>query len=65
MNAAPTNPSADRLDERIKALRESIALAERKKSGIEAAISSRKLALSRLQAQRVLNACGAAPTSDE
>lgn len=60
---AKTSP--DRLEERIAALRESIAAAERKRAGIDAAISSRKAALSRLQAQRVLNASGAAPITDE
>jgi hypothetical protein len=54
-----------RLDQRIAALRETIAAAERKRAGVDAAISSRKSALSRLQAQRVLNASGPAPTSDE
>lgn len=56
---------AARLDQRIAALRETIAAAERKRDGVNAAIASRKSALSRLEAQRVLNASGAATTDHE
>jgi hypothetical protein len=56
--------AAERLDERIANLRETIAAAARKRAGLDAAIASRKLALSRLLAQLVLER-GAAPISDE
>jgi len=51
-----------RLEQRIAALRETIAAAERKRAGIEAAIASRN---NRLLAASALRGSGAAPSRDE
>ncbi len=53
------------LRRRITVLRTVIADAERKQVGIALAIQSRRRTLQRLQAQLVLNECGAAQGSDE
>ncbi len=53
-----------RLEQRIVALRAEVAAAERKRAGIDLAITSRRKTLSRLQAQLVLER-GDAPSRDE
>jgi predicted nucleic acid-binding Zn-ribbon protein len=49
------------VNDQIEALQKEIALAERKKTGLENAIDSRKKTLARLQAQRCLEQRAARP----
>jgi len=59
MNAVAVVIPADRLKQRIAALRAEVAAAERKKHGIEDAIKSRRKTLTRLHAQLILERGGA------
>jgi hypothetical protein len=52
------------LDRRVAALRHEIAAAERKRCGIDAAIVSRRSALTRLLVQLALCESGGAPSPD-
>ena len=63
LRSLPSTPVA-RLEHRIAALRAEVAAAERKRNGIDDAITSRRKTLNRLQAQLVLES-GAAPTPNE
>ncbi len=55
---------AARLEQRIAALRAEVAAAERKRHGIDSAITSRRQTLTRLHAQLILER-GGAPSRDE
>lgn len=56
---------AGRLRQRIAALRNDIAAAERNRRGIDEAVASRRKTLQRLEAQLAMIECGSARVHDE